>query len=36
MEHIEGLFVQGGPKKTGISKSMDIALSAIKIKPIKF
>ena len=28
--------VQGGPKKTGISKSIYIALRAIKIKLIKF
>ena len=29
-------IIQGGPKKTGISKSMYIALRAIKIKQIKF
>ena len=30
------IYVQGGPKKTGISKSMYIALRAIKIKQIEF
>ena len=31
-----GLNIQGEPKKSGISKSMYIALRAIKIKQIKF
>ena len=37
MEHYTALFLtQGESKKSGISKSMYIALRAIKIKQIKF
>ena len=33
---LEGCIIQGESKKSGISKSMYIALRAIKIKQIKF